>query len=486
MSRAERVSGVSVSRPAGHAGQRVGKNAGGQSGISVTLHQPLPETVEIGDGQFVVISGGCRCDGADPVVGLELTLEDRAAAAELSPGEAGPVFWQALYLAPSLEGRVVAIGVRAHTTSGRRVEWELGSIRCTGVSWRPEPPPEGPEDTALVAICMATYSPDPDAFRRQVDSIRAQDFGNWLCIVQDDGSPEPVWMEMRRHLEDDSRFRLFRNSENMGFYRNFERVLTRVPEEAGYVAFCDQDDYWYPDKLSRLLNAMTGTDSTLAYSDMRIVDGEGTVIADTYWTNRRNEYRDPAVVLVANTVTGAASLFRRELLRPLVPFPPRVGDAFHDHWLACLALGTGRIVYIDEPLYDYYQYGSSVIGHCDFTRFSLMQRAASLVRFVLRLCRPTVAGPLLRGKYASSLAIYRGECRRLRLVGRTIRQRCHVTGSRERVLSLFEGGLRSVVGLLWLHCKVLARGQTTDDAELRLAMGEIARMIERRRAGWRH
>jgi hypothetical protein len=70
-------------------------------------------------------------------------------------------------------------------------------------------------------------------------------------------------------------------------------------------------------------------------------------------------------------------------------------------------------------------------------------------------------------------------------VGQTIRARTRVSADRVKPLRLFDGGWRSLAGLLYLHLKVLARGQTTDDAELRLAMGEFARIVEKRRAGGR-
>jgi len=66
---------------------------------------------------------------------------------------------------------------------------------------------------------------------------------------------------------------------------------------------------------------------------------------------------------LANTVTGAASLFRRELLDLVLPFPEPVGDPFHDQWIASVALATGRIAYVDRPLYDYVQHGGAARGH---------------------------------------------------------------------------------------------------------------------------
>ena len=68
----------------------------------------------------------------------------------------------------------------------------------------------------------------------------------------------------------------------------------------------------------------------------------------------------------ANTVTGAASVFRGALLDAALPFPPPHGRAFHDHWLACAAFVAGGLAYVDRPLYDYTQHADNVIGHATF------------------------------------------------------------------------------------------------------------------------
>jgi hypothetical protein len=70
----------------------------------------------------------------------------------------------------------------------------------------------------------------------------------------------------------------------------------------------------------------------------------------------------------ANTVTGAATLFRAEMLEKILPFPKKIGDAFHDHWIAIVGITQGELKYIDAPLYDYYQHAENIIGHVDFDR----------------------------------------------------------------------------------------------------------------------
>ena len=157
-----------------------------------------------------------------------------------------------------------------------------------------------------------------------------------------------------------SRFRP--GERRLGFYGNFERALALAPAEASYVALCDQDDRWYPRKLETLAGSL-GHGVKLAYSDMRIVDPGGKVAFDTYWSYRRNNHTNFGSLLLANTITGAASLFTRDVLDYVLPFPPRYGAAYHDHWIALVAMALGQVAYVDRPLYDYVQHGGAVLGH---------------------------------------------------------------------------------------------------------------------------
>jgi len=219
------------------------------------------------------------------------------------------------------------------------------------------------EQLPLVVICMATYNPPPDLFAKQVESIRKQTWKNWVCIVRDDTSAQESWKMIRRVVGADPRFILRRNRANLGFYKNFDALLHDVPIKADYVALSDQDDYWYPNKLAELLRRFE-PGVTLVYSDMRLVDKHGTLLSPTYWTSRVNQSSDCAALLLANTITGAASMFRRSLLEYALPLPEPVGDAYHDWWLGLVALATGHIAYIPKPLYDYVQHPRQVVGHC--------------------------------------------------------------------------------------------------------------------------
>lgn len=223
-------------------------------------------------------------------------------------------------------------------------------------------------DDFSIVICMTTYNPSLAHFQRQIQSIVEQDRTDWICIIADDHSEPRLIEQMKAITSQDIRFIFYEHPDNVGFYANFERCLSLVPQNAKYVALSDHDDVWYPYKLSRLLERIESADNLLVYSDMRIVHSEEGLLHETYWINRKNYYRSDQLDLLtlANTVTGAASLFRRELLDLALPFPQKCGVIFHDQWLAMIAAANGTIGYIDEPLYDYMQHSHNIIGHSDF------------------------------------------------------------------------------------------------------------------------
>ncbi len=452
------------------------------SPASLKLDQPVPAQLELGRGGVLVLSGHAG-HGASPIRALAVGLDDayqRIAdpldSARQPPGRA---FWVAVPISPARAGTEARITLRLEFRDGEISETPLGRTRFQALARAPIPLHRPAQAGApLVAICLAAYRPEPEAFERQLASIRAQSHANWVCIVNDDCSGPEHMQFMRRATAADARFHLCRNERNHGFYGNFEQCLRRVPPQAEFIALADQDDYWYPDKLERLLKAFDG-ETTLVYSDMRIVGEDGGEISPTYWSNRRNEHERLDFLLLANTVTGAASMFRAKLLEWLLPFPPRIGDAFHDHWIACTALATGKIGYVDAPLYDYRQHGESVIGHCDFERATLRERGRALAAAARAMASPrSLKGRLLRVRNAS-LAVFQFECRRLEVIAATITQRCEVRGRAERrALRLFKGGLVSALRLLAVHVKVLWRRHTTDDAELRLAMGYLAHWVD--------
>jgi glycosyltransferase involved in cell wall biosynthesis len=287
-------------------------------------------------------------------------------------------FWGIARIASREPGGDCELALRAELDDGGTASVRLAGVSTVGLPAEPAPIPEPePGSGPFVAVCMATYEPPMALFRRQLDSIRQQTHRNWVCVISDDCSSPERFAAIEEAVAGDPRFFVARSPRRLHFYRNFERALALAPVDATYVAMADQDDFWYPDKLESLLASIG--DATLVYSDARIVSPDGDPISDTYWSRRRPSHANLLSLLVANSVTGAASLMPRELLDHALPFPPRQFSHFHDHWVALTAATLGEIAFVERPLYDYVQHGQAVLGHAAANRMpALTDRLAKL------------------------------------------------------------------------------------------------------------
>lgn len=362
-----------------------------------------------------------------------LPADDPAAPSAYRSGFAAVVDVQPI---ASPERRELAL--RLTLDGGQDVRVPVGAVELEPGLDPPEdvPPAAFPGEGPRVAICMATYEPPPELLDRQLDSIRAQTHRNWVCLISDDRSSDRAFARLEELTREDPRFVLSRSPERLGFYRNFERALSMAPEEVDFITLCDQDDYWRPEKLERLLGAIGG--AQLVYSDARIVSPEGELVRPSYWTERRNNYTNFGSLLLANSVTGAASLFRRDLLDDALPFPPRLARAFHDHWLAVVAMSRGEIAYVDEPLWDYVQHDATVIGHLRANK-----RPRPIRRHLIERLRNPTGG---------SRAVYYYDWHQQRLFAEVLRLRCwdRMSASKRRTLRLLLSADRGIAGLGWL------------------------------------
>jgi glycosyltransferase involved in cell wall biosynthesis len=333
--------------------------------LRVKLDQPAPSSVAVGRGNFLVFSG-CCAHTAGRIIELRLTRDDESLETTVRfstrPNDFG--FFAVVELSPIDRETTAVFGIEARLADGSIHRSKIARIKLQPTIENPVAYAYGSDsDEPLVAICMATYNPPEHLFTRQIESIIGQTHRNWVCIITDDGSPPEAIERIDALMGSDPRFRVYRNLTRLGFYQNFERCLSLVPPDAEFVALADHDDNWRREKLANLL-AGFDDETTLVYSDMRVVTAEGECLSETFWTTRGNNYTDIASMLLANTLTGAAAMFRRRLLKHVLPFPVRAGDLYHDQWIGCVALALGKIGYVDRPLYDYVQHGRNVIGHC--------------------------------------------------------------------------------------------------------------------------
>ena len=98
----------------------------------------------------------------------------------------------------------------------------------------------------LVSIVTPTYN-SSKFIGRMIESIQKQTYENWELLITDDCSSDETVELIHDYVKQDKRIKLFQLTENSGagVARNFS-----ISKASGrYIAFCDSDDIWKPDKL---------------------------------------------------------------------------------------------------------------------------------------------------------------------------------------------------------------------------------------------
>lgn len=230
-----------------------------------------------------------------------------------------------------------------------------------------------PDHRETVDILLATYN--GEAFLdQQLASIFNQTYPHWRLIVRDDGSTDATLDIIRSYQERyPGKITLLADEDgNLGPTQNFSRMLEN--SAAHYVAFCDQDDVWLPEKLATTLDKMRllelqhgATAPLLVYTDLRVVDEGLHVIYDSFWKYQR---LDPKTgnslnrLLVQNVVTGCTAMFNKPLKEIALPIPAEA--RVHDWWIALVASAFGCTGYVEHPTVLYRKHGDNVIGARSF------------------------------------------------------------------------------------------------------------------------
>ena len=207
----------------------------------------------------------------------------------------------------------------------------------------------------LVSVVLGTYNGEA-YLREQLCSVLAQTYPALEIIAIDDGSRDRTVDILREHAGRDPRIRVVVNERNLGFIRNFEKGCRLAGGK--YIALCDQDDYWFPEKIEKMVVAigdypMLYCDSDLCGEDLQPL---GRRISDLV---HYQSFDDCRQLCVFSRMYGHATLITRELFEKASPFLEEVP---HDGWLAFHASLYGGVRYLPEVLVKYRQHAGNIFG----------------------------------------------------------------------------------------------------------------------------
>lgn len=219
-----------------------------------------------------------------------------------------------------------------------------------------------------LAVLLAAYNGER-YIAQQLDSLLNQTFQDFSLYIHDDGSEDGTLLILQDYARRyPGQIHLLDYAPVHGAKDNFLSLLRQV--EAEYYMFCDEDDYWLPEKIQLSMERMKETERQekdvpcVVFSDMSVADASLQVIHPSYLQYRKKDPKNLTLkaLLVENTAAGCTMLYNRALAELAVLYTEGDHIFMHDWWLMLIAAAVGRIGWIDKPLLLYRQHGDNIVG----------------------------------------------------------------------------------------------------------------------------
>ncbi|HLY39674.1 MAG TPA: glycosyltransferase family 2 protein [Terracidiphilus sp.] len=217
-----------------------------------------------------------------------------------------------------------------------------------------------------ISVVMCTYN-GGRYLHEQLQSIRRQTRLPAELVVCDDGSTDQT-LSILHEFAAAAPFavRIVHNSTRMGSTANFDQAIRLA--QGAFIALCDQDDRWKPEKLERL-GYLLEKDRNLGgvFSNASLIGADSETIggdlfaAHCFLPAKQRAFReDPVSVFLKHCVVCGATLMFRSSLRQYIPLIPR--SWVHDAWLAWMIVLHSRLEFTTEALIDYRVHAGQQIG----------------------------------------------------------------------------------------------------------------------------
>jgi len=222
-----------------------------------------------------------------------------------------------------------------------------------------------------ITIILSTYN-GIQFLQEQLKSLVSQAYDNakLKLIVRDDGSNDESYEFLKQFISKSSmHVELLDDRTNLGVKKSFELLMNvALKNGADYIMFCDQDDVWHSDKISKTMTIMQQMEifspqqPILVHSDLSVVDNDLIILHNSFWKYQNiNPIKDTLNRLVLhNTVTGCTTMINRPLAQLAQTIPDEA--IMHDWWIAMVASVFGQVGYVDESLMLYRQHSANDTG----------------------------------------------------------------------------------------------------------------------------
>ena len=233
--------------------------------------------------------------------------------------------------------------------------------------------------SGTVAILLALHR-SQGHLGELLGSLSGQRYGDWALHAALDGEDDGTVAMVRAFADKQPQQTLLQAGPCRGFAANFLGLLSNVGPQEEFVAFCDHDDVWLPDKLVRAVRALaqlSPSEPALYASRSIVCDRRLSPIALSPQPDLWQGFRG---ALARSIASGNTMVLNRAGIELLQQARADGGSpAFYDWWAYQLVLGVGgNIVFDPTPSLLYRQHGRNVLGS-SVTRQGKLRRLRAIL-----------------------------------------------------------------------------------------------------------
>lgn len=216
-----------------------------------------------------------------------------------------------------------------------------------------------------ISVALATYNGE-SFLREQLDSIATQTRLPDELVVSDDGSSDRT-LEIAHEFSRTAPFPMSiqRNPERLGYGDNFLQAAGKC--QGDWIAFCDQDDIWLPERLSTIERffRIQNRDVVLVVHNALVVDQTLSGTGVKYPNIKRIRVSRGCDLPDLWFTGGLTMVFRSDLITRCPPAGRGPGHGIsqeplaHDAWICWLACILGDVVMLPDTLVLYRRHSSS-------------------------------------------------------------------------------------------------------------------------------
>lgn len=219
-----------------------------------------------------------------------------------------------------------------------------------------------------VAILMSTYNGEKYILK-QLDSLLIQQDVSFDIWIRDDGSTDSTIKIIEDIMKIHSNIFLVKG-ENLKPKLSFLKLLKDC-DEYHYYAYCDQDDIWDKDKLSKAVHHLQKYDSLIPccyFSNYRLIDSKDNIIQE-YGNKYLGEFYFNNII-IDNPAPGGAMVINKAARDIICMAPYPKNCVMHDRWTLLICAAVGNIHYDNLPSYSYRQHENNFVGYGKKNLFS--------------------------------------------------------------------------------------------------------------------